>query len=94
MKYLIHITLLLLITSSVLSAQTDRREVRAGNRKFKKEAYREAEIDYRKAVVKDSTSVAGNYNLASTLYRQQDWDGAEKALDRVKEIDEGKCEEQ
>lgn len=86
MKYLIHIALLLLATSTVMSAQIDRREVRAGNRKFRKEAWREAEIDYRKAVVKDSLSVAGNYNLASDLYRQQDWDGAEKALDRVKDI--------
>ena len=86
MKYLIHIALLLLATSTVMSAQVDKREVRAGNRKFKKEAWREAEIDYRKAVVKDSLSVAGNYDLASDLYRQQDWDGAEKALDRVKDI--------
>ena len=86
MKYLIHTLLLLLALSFTLEAQTDRREVRAGNRKFKKEAYKEAEIDYRKAVVKDSLSVAGNYNLASSLYRQQDWDGAGKALQQVKDF--------
>ena len=81
MKYLIHTLLLLLSLSFTLGAQTDRREVRAGNRKFKKEAFKEAEIDYRKAVVKDSLSVAGNYNLGSALYRQQDWEGAGKALE-------------
>ena len=86
MKYLIHTLLLLLSLSFTLGAQTDRREVRAGNRKFKKEAFKEAEIDYRKAVVKDSLSVAGNYNLGSALYRQQDWEGAGKALERVKDI--------
>lgn len=86
MKYLIHTLLLLLSLSFTLGAQTDRREVRAGNRKFKKEAFKEAEIDYRKAVVKDSLSVAGNYNLGSALYRQQDWEGAGKALEQVKDI--------
>ena len=86
MKRLIYIILLLAAASLSLEAQTDRREVRSGNRKFKKEAYKEAEIDYRKAVVKDSLSVAANYNLGSSLYRQQDWDGALKALDQVKDI--------
>lgn len=67
------------------TAQADRHDVRAGNRKFRKENYKEAEIDYRKAVVKDSTSFAGEYNLANTLYRQEDFDGAGKAMDTVKE---------
>ena len=79
-------TAVLLCGALSLQAQTDRREVRAGNRKFKKEEYKAAEIDYRKAVLKDSLSVAGEYNLASTLYRQQDWDGAGKALETVKDV--------
>ena len=66
-------------------AQEDVRDVRRGNRDFKKENYREADIDYRKALVKDSTSVAANYNLANTLYRQGDMEQARKMLDRVKE---------
>ena len=89
MRRMIYTAVLLIAASVALQAQTDRREVRAGNRKFKKEAYKEAEIDYRKAVVKDSLSVAGNYNLASALYRQQDWDGAGKALEQVKDIAPG-----
>ena len=86
MKRLINILLLLCITSLALSAQIDRREVRAGNRKFKKGEFKEAEIDYRKAVVKDSLSVAGEYNLASTLYKQQDWEGADKSLQSIKDV--------
>lgn len=66
-------------------AQVDKREVRAGNRKFKKDKIKEAEIDYRKAVLKDSTSVAAQYNLASALYRQNDFQGAGQALAAVKE---------
>lgn len=66
-------------------AQADRHDVRAGNRKFRKERFKEAEIDYRKAVLKDSTSVTAQYDLASALYRQEDWAGASKTLESVKE---------
>lgn len=67
-------------------AQVDRRDVRKGNRDFKKENYREAEIDYRKALVKDSLSLAANYNLANTLYKEGNHDQAGKCLETVKDI--------
>ena len=73
------------LSLQVVQAQVDKRDVRRGNRDFKKEDYREADIDYRKALVKDSTSVAANYNLANTLYRQGDMEQAKKVLDAVKE---------
>lgn len=60
--------------------------MRQGNRDFKKENYREADIDYRKALVKDSLSVAANYNLANNLYRQKDMEQAKAALERIGEI--------
>ena len=68
-----------------MSAQVDRRDVRAGNRQFRKENWREADIDYRKALVKDSTSIAANYNLASNLYRQGNFDEAAKVMEKIKE---------
>lgn len=67
-------------------AQVDRRDVRAGNRKFRKEDYRNAEIDYRKGVAKDTLSLAAQYNLASTQYLQGDYEGAGKSLDAVKDV--------
>lgn len=73
------------LSLQVAQAQVDKRDVRRGNRDFKKEDYREADVDYRKALVKDSTSVAANYNLANTLYRQGDMEQAKKVLDAVKE---------
>lgn len=84
MRRLISVLLLLLLCLPSL-AQNDRKDVRAGNRKFSKDKFKESEIDYRKAVLKDSTSVAGQYNLASSLYRQGDYDGAGVALGRVEE---------
>ena len=68
------------------SAQVDRREVREGNRKFRGGNFRQAEIDYRKAALKDSLSVAAQYNLASSLYRQEDYAGAAKALETIKDV--------
>jgi len=78
--------ILLILSALPLSAQVDKKEVRAGNRKFRKADYKNAEIDYRRAVVKDSLSVPGEYNLASALYRQQDYEGAGKALEKVKDV--------
>lgn len=66
-------------------AQVDRRDVRKGNRDFKRENYAEAEIDYRKALVKDTASVAANYNLANTLFRQKNAKEAQKVLDKIKD---------
>ena len=65
--------------------QVDKSDVRRGNRDFRKGEFKESEIDYRKACLKDSTSVTAGYNLANALYRQGDYQGALKALDALKE---------
>ena len=84
MRKLIYILALLSI-SVAMSAQTDRKEVRSGNRQFRRENYKEAEISYRKALVKDSLSFAANYNLANVLYRGEHYDEAGKILENVRE---------
>ena len=84
MKKLIYI-LLLMLTALSAAAQVDKHDVRRGNRDYRKENYKEAEIEYRKAVVKDSLSIAANYNLAADLYRQNNPQEAQKVLDRIKE---------
>lgn len=78
------LALLLLFPSLPMQAQADKKEVRAGNRKFAKENYKEAEIDYRKALLRDSLSFAANYNLASTQYRENDFAAAAKSLEALK----------
>ncbi len=77
---------LLAMLPSEASAQVDRKDVRRGNRDFRKENYKESEIDYRKALVKDSLSVAGNYNLANTLYRNGSYPEARQVLDKIKDV--------
>ena len=83
---IISILLLWICAATQAWAQVDRRDVRKGNRDFKKENWREAEIDYRKALVKDSLSMAANYNLANTLYREGDYAQAQQAFERIKDV--------
>ena len=64
MKVIIYI--FLLVTAISAAAQPDKRDVRRGNRDYKKENWKEAEIEYRKGIVKDSLSVAANYNHQSS----------------------------
>ena len=78
--------IMLFLTAISAAAQPDRRDVRRGNRDYKKENWKEAEIEYRKGIVKDSLSVAANYNLAADLYRQNNPQEAQKVLDRIKDV--------
>ena len=84
-RYIILVAVTFLMGVSAM-AQVDKKDVRRGNRDFRKENFRDAEIDYRKALVKDSMSVAANYNLASTLYREGDYAQAMQTLERVKDV--------
>ena len=72
--------LVVLLDSLALLAQADRHEVRQGNRRFNDGDWKAAELSYRKALVKDSLSAAARYNLASALYRQENYDGAKQII--------------
>lgn len=69
---------LLLTVAFTAAGQEDKRDVRKGNRDYKKSEFAQAEINFRKGLVKDSLSVAANYDLASSLFRQNK---AKEALD-------------
>ena len=75
-KYLTLI--LLLLVGATASGQVDRKDVRRGNRQFKKAEYGDADISYRKGLNADSTSVASAYNLGNNLYRQGNYAEAGK----------------
>ena len=76
-KVLTVLAALLVLSPAILSAQSDRSEVRAGNRDFKKGQYREAEIDYKRALIADSASVTAKYNLGNALYKAESYNEAE-----------------
>lgn len=70
------VVLLLLFFSIPSMAQNDKSEVRSGNRDFKKGKFQQAEVEYKKALLKDSSSVAARYNLGNALYRMENMDEA------------------
>ena len=84
--YILLSVMLLAVSFAEAGAQTDKREVRKGNRSFKDGSYTEAEVEYLKAVEKDSLSVAANYNLANTYFRKGEYDNAKAALERAREV--------
>ena len=79
-KGMVVVLILMLASPVMLQAQSDRSEVRAGNREFKKGEFREAELDYKRALVEDSTSITAKYNLGNALYRTESYSEAELYL--------------
>lgn len=65
-------------TGSVMAQQTQK-IIRQGNKKYKENKFKEAEIDYRKALEKDTTSLKASYNLGNSLYKQKQYEEAAKA---------------
>ncbi|MBR1522265.1 MAG: tetratricopeptide repeat protein [Bacteroidales bacterium] len=78
------LTLILLMAVSA-AAWGQKADMRKGNRSFRKGDYASADISYRKALLKDSSSVAGKYNLADNLYRQENFDEAARVMDSARE---------
>ena len=77
------IVLCVLLSGAILFAQEDKKDVRRGNKDYRKSNFKEAEIDYRKALLKDSTSFAATYDLANALYSQKDYEGAANTLEKL-----------
>ena len=84
---------LLLAAALTASAQADRHEVRQGNRLFKAGKFEAADISYRKAQLKDSTSYAAGYNLANTLYKEGNYDEAGKQFSKLSSKAKGRPDE-
>ena len=72
--------LILQLNAAAAFAQADRHDVRQGNRHFERGDFGAAELAYRKGLVKDSLSTAARYNLASSLYRQENFEGAKEIM--------------
>ena len=79
MKYLLIIIGMMLLVKAMY-AQPDRAEVRRGNRAFGRGEFVAAELEYRRALEKDSTSVAARYNLSNARYREEQYEQAEAGL--------------
>ena len=78
MKRTLCILLALLLGTVACFAQGERKSVRRGNHDFRKEQWQQAEINYKKALVADSSSVAADYNLGNTYYRMENYQEADR----------------
>ncbi|MHC1774681.1 MAG: tetratricopeptide repeat protein [Lentimicrobium sp.] len=76
MKYIAFISVILFFSAGILPAQNDNSEIRKGNKQYKEGKFKEAEIDYRKALEKAPKSIKGEYNLGNSLYKQSNWEEA------------------
>jgi Ca-activated chloride channel family protein len=83
--------LIILLTLASISVWGQKSDLRKGNREFRKGEYGEADISYRKGLLKDTSSVAAKYNLANNLYRQENYDEAAKMLDGIENPDAAAC---
>ena len=83
MNRFFNIVMCVLLSGASLFAQEDKKDVRRGNKDYRKSNFKEAEIDYRKALLKDSTSFAATYDLANALYSQKDYEGAANTLEKL-----------
>lgn len=72
---IVSLTLLLLCAAvEVLPAQ--QQEIQKGNKEFESGRFRNAETEYRNSLSKDPRNYVGNYNLGSSLYRQNKFEEA------------------
>ena len=66
----------LLLSAGCMLAQPAQKLVRSGNKAYKDGHFKEAEIDYRKALTKAPNSQKATFNLGNSLYKQQNYDQA------------------
>ncbi len=73
-------------------SQYERKYIRSGNKNYQKQAYNNSEVEYEKALLEDSISVAANYNLSNSYFKQNKYDLAEQKLNESIEFTNDKNE--
>lgn len=76
LKYRLIILLCLLVT--VTFAQKEKKLIRSGNELYDKGKYKEAEMNYRKALDANKASQSGQFNLGDAIYQQRNFDESSK----------------
>ena len=84
-KNILPVFILFMTLSAV--AQEENAYVREGNRLYKSKKYTEAEIAYRKGLLKNPKSAEAAYNLGNALYKQEKYAEALEQYQRVAPTD-------
>lgn len=86
MKRIYIICSLLLVICNLTFAQREARDVRKGNKQYRKEHYTESEINYRRALDTNKDSYEARYNLGDALYQQEKYDDAAKEFYKAQQM--------
>lgn len=70
------IIIFLIVSAGIVNAQPVQKLVRSGNNEYKNGHFKDAEIDYRKALTKAPNSQKAAFNLGNSLYKQKNFDEA------------------
>jgi len=81
-----------LILSVGLFAQKENKYIRSGNNLYAEENYKEAEVDYMKALEANPASNKGQFNLGDALYKQESYEDAAKIFNNQAELLSDKTE--
>lgn len=75
--------LILILNVTVLFAQDAKSLIHQGNQLYEQKKFKEAELNYRKAVEKKNENLTGNFNLGDALYKQKKFDNAAKNFTNI-----------
>lgn len=90
MSYTLRVTILVLISllsASALTsfAQKERKLIREGNTLYDKGKFKEAEMNYRKALDVNKNSPGGQFNLGDAVYQQRNFEESSKIFGNLAE---------
>ncbi len=69
---------LLLVSTATIFAQSDKKYIRQGNKEFSKGNFPESEVEYRRAIDKNTESPDALFNIGDALYKQEKYEDAGK----------------
>lgn len=73
----------LLLSALSLSAQSNAKLLRRGNRQYRKGNYEKAEATYQRILAETPNQAKAQFNLGDAYYAQENYDGAFKAFQKV-----------
>ncbi len=83
MRITITISTVIILFAFNCAAQTDKKQIREGNKLYNSKKFRESEVSYQKALKKDPKSFKAGFNLGDALYKQEKFDEASKQFTEV-----------
>ncbi len=77
---------ILIIATSAL-AQKENKYIRSGNDYYEEQSFKDAEVDYMKALENNPASAKSQYNLGGALYKQENYEDASKLYNNLASLE-------